>query len=43
MLFWLTRRELMSGGQVAYLSLVIVVFTAFAAVLLGGYIYTNKK
>ena len=33
----------MSGGQVAYLSLVIVVFTVFAAVLLGGYIYTNKK
>lgn len=33
----------MSGGQVAYLSLVIVVFTAFAAVIFGAYIYTNSK
>ena len=33
----------MSGGQVAYLSMVIVVFTAFAAVIFGAYIYTNKK
>ena len=33
----------MSGGQVAYLSLVIFVFTAFAAVIFGAYIYTNKK
>ncbi len=33
----------MSGGQVAYLSMVVVVFTAFALVLFGGYIYTNWK
>lgn len=33
----------MSGGQVAYLSMVVVVFTAFASVLFGGYIYTNLK
>ena len=33
----------MSGGQVAYLSMVIVVFTAFAAVIFGAYIYTNKN
>lgn len=32
----------MTGGQLAYLSLVIVAFTAFAVALFGGYIYTNS-
>lgn len=33
----------MTGGQLAYLILVIAAFTAFAVVLMGGYIYTNRK
>nr|WP_233243373.1 MULTISPECIES: hypothetical protein [unclassified Caulobacter] len=31
----------MTGGQLAYLSLVIVAFSAFAVALFGGYLYTN--
>ena len=33
----------MSGGQVAYLSLVIGAFTAFAVTLFSVYLYANKK
>lgn len=33
----------MSGGQMAYLGLVITAFTVFAVVLLGTYIRVNMK
>lgn len=33
----------MTGGQTAYLVLVIAAFALFSATLLGTYIYVNKK
>jgi hypothetical protein len=33
----------MTGGQMAYLGLVISAFTAFAVVLFSTYIYVNMK
>ena len=33
----------MSGGQIAYLSLVVVAFTSFAVVLFSVYIYANRE
>ena len=33
----------MSGGQVAYLSLVVVAFTGFAVTLFSVYLYANSK
>lgn len=32
----------MSGGQIAYLSLVIAAFSTFAVVLFGAYIHANR-
>ncbi len=33
----------MTGGQTAYLALVIAAFAAFSVTLLGTYIYVNWK
>jgi hypothetical protein len=37
------RRSVMSGGQMAYLVLVIAAFSTFAVVLFGTYVWVNWK